>query len=208
MFNDTYKRAVCRSGQSLKELSFVQLIQAGWLAGVSQATITYPLEVVRTRLTMDDRMSGGHRGILGTLKDCVRTEGVRALYKGYSMTFISTPVYIGLQMSLFDVFKRRLADSEGNTHPLNSFVAGAGAGLIAQSTAYPGDTIKKQLQSNGMGGKEKQYSGLLDCIRQIYKRGGVKAFYPGIGINTIKCIPEAGLQFVIYDQVRAAMDSV
>eukprot|EP00457_Paulinella_chromatophora_P013862 gb/GEZN01014216.1/.p1 GENE.gb/GEZN01014216.1/~~gb/GEZN01014216.1/.p1 ORF type:complete len:306 (+),score=13.74 gb/GEZN01014216.1/:96-920(+) len=206
MFNDTYKRAFARPGQDLHNLGFVQLIQAGWLAGLCQASITYPLEVVRTRLALDDRMAGPKRGIIGTTLQIFRTEGAASLYKGYSITFISTPVYVGLQMSLYDIFKRQFRDSEGQISATGSFSAGAAAGLIAQTTAYPGDTIKKQLQSNGINGVERKYKGLVDCVRKIYLRGGIKAFYPGLGINTVKCIPEAGLQFVIYDSARKYLE--
>jgi hypothetical protein len=31
------------------------------------------------------------------------------------------------------------------------------------------------------------------------RKGGFRAFYPGLGINSLKCIPEAGLQFVLFD---------
>eukprot|EP00808_Paulinella_micropora_P021104 g10874.t1 len=212
MFNDTYKRMVARPGQNLNKLDFLQLIQAGWLAGFCQATITYPLEVIRTRLSLDDKMAADQaklkRGIVRTAARMVRKEGVSSLYKGYSITFFSTPVYVGLQMSLYDVFKQLLYDKEHKIGVWESFGAGAMAGLIAQTTAYPGDTIKKQLQSNGMGGAPRKYTGLIDCCRQIYRRGGIKAFYPGLGINSVKCIPEAGLQFVVYDFVRKHIDVV
>ncbi len=161
MFNDSYKRAVAKPGQSLHHLDAWQLLLSGWLAGVSQATLIYPLDIARTRLTLDDRLGGPHRGIIGSLRYAVRTEGPASLFKGYSCTFLSTPVYIGLQMSLYDLIKRRLQQHDtqlGNT--MLSFCAGAMAGLIAQTTAYPGDTIRKQLQSNGIGGAEKKYKGL------------------------------------------------
>merc|ERR1719197_2303274 len=49
-FNDTYKNMVRQPGQDLADLSFRQMIMAGMAAGLCQCVITYPLEVVRTRL--------------------------------------------------------------------------------------------------------------------------------------------------------------
>ena len=108
-------------------------------------------------------------------------------------------------MSLYDVFKRNLPrDPEtGKSSAFWSMISGACAGLIAQTSAYWGDTIKKQMQANGVSG-EKKYSGFLDCVSKIYKRGGVRGFYPGIALNSIKCIPEAGIQFAVYDLCKAA----
>ena len=186
-------------------MSFIQLLGSGMLAGFSQACITYPLEFVRTRLTLD-RAMGGTSGIFNCAATTVRKEGFLALYQGFSVTFMSTPLYVGLQMALYDVFKARAPVDPATGKPtiVGSFVAGACAGLIAQTTAYWGDTIKKQMQSNGVGGK-KRYTGLIDCVRQIYSQGGVRAFYPGIVLNSIKCIPEAGLQFVAYDTLKSAL---
>ena len=173
------------------------------LAGFSQACITYPLEFVRTRLTLDKAMGGSNKGIIDCAVKTARNEGVGALYQGFSVTFMSTPLYVGLQMALYDVFKARAPkDPEtGKATIGGSFVAGACAGLIAQTTAYWGDTIKKQMQSNGVGG-QKKYTGLVDCVKKIYGQGGLRAFYPGIMLNSVKCIPEAGIQFVAYDAFK------
>ena len=83
-------------------------------------------------------------------------------------------------------------------HPLWLMLAGSSAGLIAQTMAYWGDTIKKQMQTDGINGK-KIYKGSLDCIIKIYKKNGIHGFYQGIILNSIKCIPESSLQFTIYE---------
>ena len=203
MFNDTYKTAFLREGQQVSQMGFGQLLGAGMLAGFSQATITYPLETIRTRLSLDSAM-GRQTGIMDCAIRTIRKEGVRALYSGYIVTFLSTPLYVGLQMSLYDVFKRKLPkDPEtGRSSPMYSMLAGACAGLIAQTSAYWGDTIKKQMQANGVNG-EKKYSGFVDCVTKIYRSGGLRSFYPGIALNSIKCIPEAGIQFAVYDFCKA-----
>jgi len=85
MFNDSYKALVLKPGQRPDTLSFSQLLGVGWLAGVSQSVITYPLEVVRTRLTLDKGMGGTYRGMFHCGAQTFRDEGVRGLYKGMSM---------------------------------------------------------------------------------------------------------------------------
>ena len=65
----------------------------------------------------------------------VRNEGGLALYQGYTITFCSTPLYVGLQMSLYDVFKARAPkDPEtGKATMLGSFFAGASAVLTTRA---------------------------------------------------------------------------
>lgn len=211
MFNDSYKNVLLKPGQKVSDMSFFQKLGAGMLAGFSQASITYPLEFIRTRLTLDRAMGGTYKGIVDCGVKTVQSEGVKALYQGFSVTFCSTPLYVGLQMALYDTFMANMpshavfVDTEsGKTTVAGSFLAGACAGLIAQTSAYWGDTIKKQMQSNGVGG-EKKYSGIVDCVRAIYRQGGIRAFYPGIALNSVKCIPEAGIQFVAYDMFKASL---
>ena len=38
---------------------------------------------------------------------------------------------------------------------MDLFTSGIMAGVISQTIAYPGDTIKKQMQNNGISGKKK-----------------------------------------------------
>ncbi len=178
-------------------------MKAGWLAGVSQATLTYPLEVVRTRLSIDKQMGGTYKGIIDCAAQTIRAEGVTALYKGYIMTFISTPVYVGLQMSLYQYFLNNAPKTEDGKTPIyQKLICGACAGLIAQTTAYPGDTIKKQLQSNGVHGEKPKFKGLIDCVSQIIRKEGVRGLYPGLTLNSIKCLPEAGIQFAVYEFMK------
>ena len=73
--------------------------------------------------------------------------------------------------------------------------------MIAQTLMYPGDTIKRQMQINGLDKTKKKYSSLTNCIKHIYKENGMKGFYPGLSINLIKAVPEATLQFFIYETV-------
>jgi len=213
MFNDSYKTVMLKQGQTVSQMSFLQLLGSGMLAGFSQACITYPLEFIRTRLSLDCAMGGKYKGIVDCGIKTVRAEGVRALYQGFSVTFCSTPLYVGLQMALYDTFKTNLSrlDSSfltdantGKATMMGSFMAGACAGLIGQTSAYWGDTIKKQMQSNGVDGKKK-YTGVIDCVRKIFRQGGLRAFYPGIALNSVKCIPEAGIQFVAYDALKGLL---
>jgi solute carrier family 25 phosphate transporter 23/24/25/41 len=196
MFNDLYKSIF---NCNVSNITFFPLLGVGMLAGLSQATITYPLDTIRTRMSIDKSM-GRHTSIYNSLK----ASKLSTLYQGYTITFLSTPLYVGLQMSLYETFKKNISHTP-NT--LELMLAGASAGLIAQTTAYWGDTIKKQMQTNGINGKKK-YKNIIDCVHKIYVSGGLKGFYPGITINSIKCIPEAALQFTIYDMCKNSLLSL
>jgi len=200
-FNDVFKNMVKRPGQTNSDLSVMQLLSCGAAGGILQVVATNPIEVVRTRLTMSNELGGGgYRGIVHCGTETVKIEGWIALYKGLTPAILTTVPYIACQMTFYDLFKRVYPqNSDGSTSTLWSLAAGASAGLCAQTLCYPGDTMRRQLQTNGIGGEKPLYSGAVDCFKQILKREGVAGFYRGLPINVVKCIPEAGIQFATFD---------
>lgn len=185
---------------SRKELSFYQLLQAGMFTGWNQTMIAYPIDLIRTRVSLDTRMKKTNNGIFKTTIDLLKNEGLFSLYKGLIPAATTTPIYIGLQLSIY----QQLRNSDNN-YTSNSLVSGAIAGLISQTAMYPGDTIKRQLQINGMQNKIKHY-GLIDCITNIYKENGIRGFYRGLYINSIKSIPEIAVKFTIFELCKTYLD--
>lgn len=44
-----------------------------------------------------------------------------------------------------------------------------------------------------------QYSGILDCAKQIFRKEGVAAFYKGYIPNMVGIIPYAGIDLAVYE---------
>jgi hypothetical protein len=76
-FNDTIKAVV--AGPSKKQLGIADLLWVGTLAGLLQTALTYPLETVRTRLTLGPEQGVRYKGIADCFKQMVRDEGWRGL---------------------------------------------------------------------------------------------------------------------------------
>lgn len=66
-------------------MSTAKRLFAGALAGITSVTATYPLDLVRTRLSMEGAKNPGVKppGIWDVMKDVYKKEGgVPALYRG------------------------------------------------------------------------------------------------------------------------------
>lgn len=210
-FNDTFKEAARRKGQK-EELSFYQLMLAGSMAGLLQITTTYPMELIRTRLSLNDSMKQGERytGIFDCLRKTVKAEGFFALYKGIVPTWWSGTPYVGLQMTFYAMSKDKISklvakDGEKTSSAQKvgiSLVSGALSGIMAQTITYPGDTVRRRMQTNGIGGSPRIYTTTWDCCKKIVQNEGAGAFFKGIRANTIRCIPGAGIQFLAYDSLK------
>lgn len=75
----------------MDEVGFIsqwRAITAGGLAGITAALVTYPLEVTETRRIVQNCRKPTYRSVVHTLSKIYRTEGLRALYRGFSLTVL------------------------------------------------------------------------------------------------------------------------
>lgn len=203
MFTDAF-RDIVREGD--EPLSFSRLIVSGTLAGLFQTCVTYPLETVRTRLTLGSGLGVQYNGIIDVFRTTIRTEGVSGLYKGIGPTILTGSPYVGLQMTFYELFKRNMPENQSNTGMMNQagkLLCGAVAGLLAQTLTYPGDTVRRRMQTNGMNGEAKIYQNSIDCTLKIVRNEGWKALFNGLTANVVRCLPGAAIQFWAYDSLKS-----
>lgn len=71
-----------------------KLVMAGGLSGIAAWMSTYPIDVVKTRIQMQNLFHGSkplpeyHRSIIQWLKDIVQNEGISGLFRGTTATII------------------------------------------------------------------------------------------------------------------------
>ena len=223
-FNDTFKDMVRNESQeTTNDLTVLQRMLAGTMAGLCQTTITYPLELIRTRLSLGPALSGMHyNGIFDCLTKTIEQEGFGALYKGIGPTYLSGAPYVGLQMTFFDVYKNWLVPPQPKNNGSasekqesssfmktvgNMMLAGALAGITAQTITYPGDTVRRRMQSNGMGGEKRMYNNSWHCTKMVVKKEGVIGLYRGLLINCIRGVPGAAIQFAAYETLKTVFEA-
>lgn len=124
-------------------------------------------------------------------------------YKGITPTLLSGAPYVGLQMTCYDTIKKWIPKNEQGRTPLAwTIPAGAVAGLIAQTITYPGDTIRRRMQTNGANGRERIYSTSWDCCKKTFAKEGMQGFFNGLSTNIVRSVPGAGIQFMVYDALK------
>lgn len=217
--NDVFKdmaRALHRRQTPLAttaaNLSFWEKALAGTLAGLFQIIATYPLEVVRTRLTMGPGLGIQYGGIMDCFSQTLRNEGVAGLYKGIGPTIASGAPYVGLQMSCYDALRTAIiaiplcstSDGNGGKRPtvLAQLACGAAAGVFAQTVTYPGDTIRRRMQTNGANGTKALYTDAFNCLRVTVAEEGVAGLYRGVLTNAVRSVPGAAIQFLAYETLQ------
>lgn len=151
-----FKNKIIR-GQKARQNSLYYTSICGALTGLSAITITFPLDVARTRLAVITSSGQNlNKGLFTSVKELFNEYGVRGLYKGYSSAFIvyffiifkgSIP-YVAIKQTSFDLMKNNfMIDSYRNS--LN-FTYGCLSGLVGTVLLYPSYLIKRILQANGI----------------------------------------------------------
>mgnify|MGYP006144271479 CR=1 FL=1 len=67
---------------------------------------TYPLEVVRSRLSVGPALGIEYKGIVDCARKTIAAEGIGGLYRGYMVGLTTGAPYVGLQMTIYDILKR------------------------------------------------------------------------------------------------------
>lgn len=85
-------------------------------------------------------------------------------------------------------------------------LVGAVAGVVGTSAIFPLDMVKTRLQAAGQVGSSIKYNGVLDCIRQMYAKEGVRGFYRGLAANLAGVTPEKAIKLAVNEKMREILE--
>jgi len=184
----------------------------GGAAGITSVFFTYPLDIVRTRLSIQSAsfaaLGQGPRtklpGMWGTLITMYKTEGgILALYRGIIPTVAGVAPYVGLNFMTYELVRKYLTP-EGDKNPsaVRKLAAGAISGAVAQTCTYPFDVLRRRFQINTMSGMGYQYKSIFDAVRVIIAQEGVKGMYKGIVPNLLKVAPSMASSWLSFEVTR------
>ena len=164
---------------------------AGTAALIGNA-ITYPLDLVRTRLTVASTADGGP-GLLGCMRDINRAGGgISAFYKGLGPTLLMVAPFIAMQNTTIDLLRDQAIEHEYEPSTALLFGIGCMAGISAQSLVYPLDVVRRRMQMASANTNVTADSMWLS-MRNIVQTSGWKTLYAGIGATFLKTMPSVGV---------------
>uniref|UniRef100_A0A093XQN6 Mitochondrial thiamine pyrophosphate carrier 1 n=1 Tax=Talaromyces marneffei PM1 TaxID=1077442 RepID=A0A093XQN6_TALMA len=147
------------------DLNPIQRLYCGALAGITSVTFTYPLDIVRTRLSIQSASFAD----LGQRKAGEKLPGgMLALYRGIVPTVAGVAPYVGLNFMVYESVRVYLTPpGEKNPSSARKLLAGAISGAVAQTCTYPFDVLRRRFQINTMTGMGYQYKSIWDAVRVI-----------------------------------------
>ncbi|CAJ1964327.1 unnamed protein product [Cylindrotheca closterium] len=193
-------------------LSPLERLVAGGFAGMVASSMVYPIEVVKTMLTM---YPGKYAGIGAAFRGLLAEVGPRGLYAGLTPTLIAMFPYVGVEFMIYETSKIAIEAFLKEKSEDGAFVAlpviislglGALAGAAAQTSAHPLDVVRKRLQVQGINGNPVLYKNTFDCFAGVINKEGFTALYKGLGPACVATIPGTGIAYITYEFMKGVLN--
>ena len=203
-----------------QETATVHLLAAA-TAGIITGTATNPIWLVKTRLQLDRQNAGPggagrqYRNAWDCMRQTLRTEGVRGLYRGLSASYLGVSEST-LQWVLYEQAKRSLARREhdllmsGRTPTLwdrtvewtGKLTAAGGAKFVAALITYPHEVVRTRLRQAPVDASgQVKYHGLWNCFVTVFREEGIGSLYGGLVPHILRVVPSAAIMFGVYEGV-------
>lgn len=183
----------CSFLSPIKDNSMILNFLSGTIAGLVSMSAIYPLENIRSRLSLQT-----NKNHYKSVVDVFRKTPLSQLYNGLRMSLIGFAPYNSLNFMFYGYLKSHpYFETYKLENPLiYQLLCGGFAGSFAVTFTYPTDLIRRRLQLQGFDKAVPTYSGITDCIKKVYKNeGGIPALYRGLGACYIKIFPAIAIQF-------------
>lgn len=183
----------------------------GGLSGLTATLVTYPMDLIRSRLALQGRNRMYYDGMINAIKTIKMEEGFKGLYKGLLPSLLSVGMFVSIQQSFQDLLRYKTFEIWEPSFP-KLLCCGLISGICAQMITYPFDLIRRNMQLSHPAFLESQYqeinipSKFMKLVKYIYKEAGWKGFYHGLGVTTLKVVPAVGLGLALRDFILGRMN--
>ncbi|PNY03168.1 protein brittle-1 [Trifolium pratense] len=196
---DTVKKHLTPKAGEQSKIPIPASSIAGAVAGVSSTLCTYPLELLKTRVTVQ---RGVYKNFVDAFVRIVREEGPAELYRGLTPSLIGVIPYAATNYLAYDTLRKAYKkvfnkEEVGNVMTL---LIGSAAGAFSSSATFPLEVARKHMQAGALNGR--QYSNMFQALMSILEKEGVAGLYRGLGPSCIKLVPAAGISFMCYEACK------
>ncbi|KAJ3230879.1 hypothetical protein HDU81_004154 [Chytriomyces hyalinus] len=198
-------------------------------AGVLSVAVTYPLDLLRTRVSLMHSIPTSVEALpqsqphapsqveksplrhppMSTLKlarRIVRQEqgGLAALYRGLALSCVGIVPYMSLSFVLYEAVKPSASVSY-----FDNLVAASFATAAAQTATYPFEVVRRMLQVEGMYSAENAAANLnrkpepvrtaFRIFKDLLRVEGYRGLFRGLLPNLLKVAPATGVSLFIHE---------
>lgn len=159
----------------------VDFLVGGVSAAVSK-TVVAPIERVKLLLQVQDANKNipadqRYNGIGDCFRRVAAEQGIAAFWRGNLANVIRYFPTQALNFACKDFYKKTLCPYNPKTDPGKFFIGNCASGGAAGATSlcfvYPLDFARTRLAADVGSGKDREFTGLVDCLKKVAQKGGV-----------------------------------
>jgi len=204
------------SGKGKDPMSFAKDFLAGGISAAVSKTAVAPIERVKLILQVqaaNKQIEAGkeYKGIIDCFVRIPKEQGFAAFWRGNLANVIRYFPTQALNFAFKDVYKQIfLGGVDQKTQFWRYFVGNLGSGGADGATSlcfvYPLDYARTRLGADvGKGAADRQYNGLVDCIKKTLKSDGAIGLYRGFSVSVQGIIIYRAAYFGCYDTARGSL---
>jgi len=197
-------------------MSFAKDFLAGGISAAVSKTAVAPIERVKLILQVqaaNKQVVAGqeYKGIIDCFVRIPKEQGFSAFWRGNLANVIRYFPTQALNFAFKDVYKQIfLGGVDQKTQFWRYFFGNLGSGGAAGATSlcfvYPLDYARTRLGADvGKGTADRQYTGLVDCIKKTVKSDGIIGLYRGFNVSVQGIIIYRAAYFGCYDTARGSL---
>lgn len=197
---DTVKKNLSSKPGEKPKIPISPSLVAGACAGVSSTIVTYPLELLKTRLTVQ---RGVYNGLFDAFVKIIREEGASELYRGLAPSLIGVIPYSATNYFAYDTLRKvyKKVFKQEKIGNIETLLIGSAAGAISSTATFPLEVARKQMQVGALSGRQV-YKNVIHALACILEKEGIQGLYRGLGPSCMKLVPAAGISFMCYEACK------
>ncbi|XP_051499567.1 solute carrier family 25 member 36-like isoform X1 [Apus apus] len=176
-------------------------------AGITSATVTNPVWLVKTRMQLEARGKGEMASnALQCAMRVYHTEGLRGFYRGITASYAGVSETI-IHFVIYEALKQQLRSSHHSLSPPltlspnnHDFFGLMGAAAVSKTCAsciaYPHEVIRTRLREEGT-----RYRSFVQTLQLVIHEEGPLALYRGLLAHLIRQIPNAAIMMATYELI-------
>ncbi|XP_026866053.2 mitoferrin-2 isoform X3 [Electrophorus electricus] len=177
---------------------------AGAVAGIMEHCLMFPIDCVKTRMqSLQPDPAARYRNVMEALWRIMKTEGIWRPIRGLNATAVGAGPAHALYFACYEKLKKSLSDvihPGANSHLANG-AAGCVATLLHDAAMNPAEVVKQRMQMYN-----SPYRGVLDCVRCVWQREGLGAFYRSYTTQLTMNVPFQALHFITYEYLQELLN--
>jgi solute carrier family 25 2-oxodicarboxylate transporter 21 len=185
------------------KLSRTGSVAAGVCAGITEAFVVVPFELVKIRLQAKEN-KGKYKSTWDCVMKIASEEGILAFTNGLESTLWRHALWNGGYFGMIPTVKAILpTPTTETTKQITNFTAGAIAGTFGTMLNTPADVVKSRIQNQPKNARK--YNWALPAIRTVVHEEGVAALYKGFVPKVLRLGPGGGILLVVFDFVSGLL---